>query len=96
MKFSQKYLKTNGSLNLILPYDQKKKVHYLSRKYELFIIRQCLVSPKPNKKPHRILMEFSLNNVDTQNENLIIEENGRHQYSEDYKKLTREFYTTFD
>ena len=41
-------------------------------------------------------MEFSLNNVDTQNENLIIEENGRHQYSEDYKKLTREFYTIFD
>ena len=96
LKFSQKYLKTNGSLNLILPYDQKEKVHYLSRKYELFIIRQCLVSPKPEKKPHRILMEFSLNNIETQNENLIIEENGRHQYSKDYKKLTREFYTIFD
>ena len=96
LKFSQKHLETNGSLNLILPYDQKEKVHFLSRKYELFIIRQCLVSPKPNKKPHRLLMEFSLNNVDTQNENLFIEENVRHQYSEDYKKLTREFYTIFD
>ena len=96
MKFSQKHLETNGSLNLILPYDQKEKIHYLSRRHELFIIRQCLVSPKPNKKPHRILMEFSLNNIDTQNENLFIEENVRHQYSEDYKKLTREFYTIFD
>ena len=96
MKFSQKYLETNGSLNLILPYDQKDKVHHLSRKYELFIIRQCLVSPKPEKKPHRILMEFSLNNIETQDENLIIEENERHQYSKDYKKLTREFYTIFD
>ena len=59
LKFSQKYLETDGSLNLILPYDQKEKVSHLSRKYELFIIRQCLVSPKPEKKPHRILMEFS-------------------------------------
>lgn len=96
LKFSHKYLDTNGSLNLILPYSQKDKVHHLSRKYGLYIIRQCIVSPKPNKKPHRILMEFSFNNIETKNENLIIEENGRHQYSEDYKKLTREFYTIFD
>ncbi|RPG82069.1 MAG: hypothetical protein CBC95_001230, partial [Crocinitomicaceae bacterium TMED135] len=96
LKFSHKYLESNGSLNLILPNGQKDKVHHLSRKYGLYIIRQCIVSPKPNKKPHRILMEFSFNNIETKNENLIIEENGRHQYSEDYKKLTREFYTIFD
>tara|TARA_B100001094_G_scaffold329320_1_gene391780 strand:+ start:640 stop:1362 length:723 start_codon:yes stop_codon:yes gene_type:complete len=96
LKFSQKYLETNGSLNLILPYNQKDKVYHLSRKYGLFIIRNCLVSPKPDKKPHRILMEFSFNKIEIQNEYLTIEENGRHQYSEDYKKLTREFYTIFD
>ena len=38
LKFSQKYLETNGSLNLILPYDQKDKVHHLSRKNMRYLL----------------------------------------------------------
>ena len=52
--------------------------------------------PETREKTSPDINGISLNKIETQNENLIIEENGRHQYSKDYKKLTREFYTIFD
>ena len=43
------------------------------------------------------VIEFSRNeNKQIIKESLVIEEAGRHNYSEDYKKLTREFYTIFE
>ena len=68
-----------------------------AKKYGLNSIRECAVYPKPNKSPHRILIEFSRSeNKQLIKESLVIEEAGRHNYSEDYKKLTREFYTIFE
>jgi tRNA1Val (adenine37-N6)-methyltransferase len=96
LKFSKKYLNLDGSLNIIIPFNDKEEAYNLSKNYNLNLVRQCIVSSKPNKKPHRLLMEFSFRKEETKNEYLTIEEHGRHQYSEDYKKLTREFYTIFN
>ena len=68
-----------------------------AKKYGLNSVRECDVYPKPNKVPHRILLEFSrTKNKQIINESLVIEMAGRHNYSDDYKKLTREFYTIFE
>jgi tRNA1Val (adenine37-N6)-methyltransferase len=97
VKFSEKNLTKNGSLNIILPYDQKKEAIELAKKHRLISVRECSVYPKPNKPPHRVLIEFSRDeNKKNSKESLVIEENGRHNYSKEYKKLTREFYTIFE
>jgi len=97
LKFSKRHLTKDGSLNIILPFEQKSEAIEISKKYGLNAIRECAVYPKPNKAPHRILIEFSKNeNKQIIKESLVIEKAGRHNYSEDYKKLTREFYTIFE
>ena len=97
LKFSKQNLTKDGSLNIILPFEQKKEAIEFAKKHGLNAIRECAVYPKPNKAPHRILIEFSRSeNKQLIKESLVIEEAGRHNYSEDYKKLTREFYTIFE
>ena len=97
IKFSNQNLTKDGTLNIILPFEQKKEAKEFAKKYELKSIRECAVYPKPEKAPHRILIEFSRNeNKQIIKESLVIEKAGRHNYSEDYKKLTREFYTIFE
>ena len=97
LKFSNQNLTKDGSLNIILPFEQKSEAIEIAKKHGLNAIRECAVYPKPNKAPHRILIEFSRSeNKQMIKESLVIEEAGRHNYSEDYKKLTREFYTIFE
>ena len=97
LMFSNQNLTKDGSLNIILPFDQKKEAKEFAKKYGLYSIRECAVYPKANKAPHRILLELSRNeNEQINKESLVIEKAGRHNYSEDYKKLTREFYTIFE
>jgi tRNA1Val (adenine37-N6)-methyltransferase len=97
LKFSKQHLTKDGSLNIILPFEQKSEAIEIAKKHGLNAIRECAVYPKPNKAPHRILIEFSrIENKQMIKESLVIEKAGRHNYSEDYKKLTREFYTIFE
>ena len=97
LKFSNQNLTKDGSLNIILPFEQKSEAVEFAKKHGLNAKRECAVYPKPNKAPHRILIEFSKNeNKQIIKESLVIEKAGRHNYSEDYKKLTREFYTIFE
>ena len=97
LKFSKQHLTKDGSLNTILPFEQKSEAIEFAKKHGLNAIRECAVYPKPNKAPHRILIEFSrIENKQMIKESLVIEKAGRHNYSEDYKKLTREFYTIFE
>jgi tRNA1Val (adenine37-N6)-methyltransferase len=97
LKFSKQHLSKEGSLNIILPFEQKKEAIEFAKKHDLNTVRECAVYPKPDKAPHRILIEFSKNeNEQIIKESLVIEKAGRHNYTEDYKKLTREFYTIFE
>ena len=54
LKFSKQHLIKDGSLNIILPFEQKKEAIEFAKKYGLKPIRECAVYPKPKKAPHRI------------------------------------------
>ena len=96
LNFSEKHLLKKGTINLILPIDQKKEVIEYAGKFGLYISKECIVSPKPNKNPHRLLIELSKTKKTLESQSLIIENDGRHNYTDNYKKLTREFYTIFN
>ena len=94
-KFSTQKISNKGRVCLILPISSLDEVKLIFAKFQLELIRICFVKPKPHKQPHRILLEFGKQKQSLQKETITIENEGRHNYTEDYKNLTREFYTIF-
>ena len=94
-KFASNQLSSNGKLCLIAPFDQlnETKIHFLENHFHFSKV--CLVKPKPYKEPHRVLLEFKREKTEPSVHTIVIENDNRHEYSDDYKKLTREFYTIF-
>lgn len=87
------FLEQTGVLAGIYPVSIFKKFDSAARVLGLKPRRICEVQPTPSKAPHRILFEYSFAEVENCSfSTLIIEENGRHRYSEKYIDLTREFY----
>lgn len=78
-------------MSLILPYDFKQTVLEHIAIENLFAHRITNVFPVPHKSPKRLLIEFGWREVECVELNLTIELS-RHQYSDDFKTLTRDFY----
>lgn len=89
---SAKLLSNDGTLSLILPHNLLEHIQSTASKLNLFAKSITLIKPTPEKAPHRFLTQFSFNRQKTSHNELIIESNGRHQYSEAYKELTCDFY----
>ncbi len=64
-------------------------------KYKLHLIRYTEVFPTPDKPSKRILAEFSFQPGTVESSKIIIENNGRHNYSPQYINMTKEFYLYF-
>ena len=94
-------LTSNGILSGIYPLDIFNEFDFEARKLGLFPARLCEVQPTPQKPPHRMLFEYTFaeptpsSTTEKANpliDKLIIEETGRHNYSDEYRNLTRDFY----
>ena len=93
--FATKNLSNKGKVSLILPVEDGEKSILISNKFELWVSRKCFVQPKAHKKPHRLLLEFTNEKTKVSENNLIIENKERHDYTEEYKAITKDFYTIF-
>ncbi|MBD79771.1 MAG: tRNA (adenosine(37)-N6)-methyltransferase TrmM [Crocinitomicaceae bacterium] len=92
LQFASGYLTKNGLLSIILPYERISQIIEESGKVGLYPSRICKVLPTPTSKPKRVMIELGKRMPTCSEEQLIIEKYGRHQYSEEYKALTGEFY----
>ncbi|HBX50255.1 MAG: hypothetical protein A2275_13490 [Bacteroidetes bacterium RIFOXYA12_FULL_35_11] len=90
-----KLLDTNGKFSIILPVQEGELFIKTAQNASLFLNRKTMVYPCPWKPASRFLMEFSFNRIEVSENNLTIELNERHEYSDEYKKLTEEFYLNF-
>ncbi|MEE4197513.1 MAG: tRNA1(Val) (adenine(37)-N6)-methyltransferase [Bacteroidales bacterium] len=88
-------LAPTGTLSLILPYLEGNLLIAGAAEKGLYCVRKTNVLPKPGRKPKRLLLEFQRNKKPLFEQNLVIEVSKRHQYSDDYKALTRDFYLNF-
>lgn len=88
------YLLTEaGRICLITPYDNQTTIASLANSYELFIKKKTIIYPKPNSPAKRILWELVKMDVEKSiTDDLIIETSERHRYSDEYIKLTKDFY----
>lgn len=86
-----KLLSEEGMFSVIIPFKEEENFMALASKYNLFPNRILHVKGNPSSEIKRSLMEFSFRENDTEISELIIETE-RHQYTEDYINLTKDFY----
>ncbi|GAA3583167.1 methyltransferase [Snuella lapsa] len=87
-----KLLSASGKFSVIIPSKEGKGFIDLASKFGLFANRILQVKGSPTSEIKRSLIEFSFKQgVTVQRKELIIETN-RHQYTQDYINLTKDFY----
>lgn len=86
-----KLLSKNGVFSVIIPFSQEKDFIVLASKEHLYPNRILRVKGSPSSDIKRSLIEFSFNEFAILPKELIIE-TSRHNYTEDYVNLTKDFY----
>ncbi|PQJ80600.1 tRNA1(Val) (adenine(37)-N6)-methyltransferase [Polaribacter porphyrae] len=87
----EKILSENGKFAVIIPYKEEQIFIELASKQSLFLNRICNVQGNSKSEIKRSLLEFSFHQTKIKKEHLVIEIE-RHQYTEDYINLTKDFY----
>ena len=86
-----KLLSKRGVFSVILPFQEEENFLALALKINLFPFRILHVKGNPSSEIKRSLVAFSFEKSDVSIEELIIE-TSRHQYTEAYINLTKDFY----
>ena len=89
--FSSKYLIINGLLNLIYPKSKEIQLINTARDFGFYPHYVTYVKGNLSVEVKRILVAFGKKEVTPKTTTLIIEKS-RHNYTEDYIKLTKDFY----
>ncbi|MBP3516918.1 MAG: methyltransferase [Parabacteroides sp.] len=90
---SRKLLASQGRIALILPYDQKERLTDCIRTYQLFLSKETSVIPVPGAQPKRLLAELTADQpASPASSDRLILEIARHQYTDEYIRLTKDFY----
>lgn len=90
-------LHSSGRFAVVLPFGDSTSFIHSAHQRNLFCRRQCHVRSKPSLSPHRVLLEFETVPVESPviPQELIIENEQHHDYTESFRKLTRDFYLRF-
>ena len=86
-----KLLDDNGKTSFIIPFSEETNFISLAEKMNLYPNRITRVKGSNTSETKRSLLEFSFTKTTIDFSELIIE-TGRHQYTEDYINLTKDFY----
>lgn len=92
---SKKLLKSNGTLQLILPATNANRLIELAQKQAFTVERTTHVFPTPQSDEKRTLLQLRYGHTPMTTEDSLIIELERHVYSTDYKTLTHDFYLKF-
>ena len=88
-------LSANGCVCMVFPHERLPELTDYARQAGLWTDLLCEVFPTPQKAPKRVLVRFVARELEMRSEQLCIELEQRHRYSEAYKALTRDFYLAF-
>ena len=84
-------LSPTGTFSVVIPFSEEKDFIVLASKEHLFPNRILRVKGAPQSEIKRSLLQFSFQETSVNPKELIIE-TSRHQYTEDYIALTKDFY----
>jgi len=91
----QKLSHKTTRFNVILPFTEKDFFTDLCLKNLMYCNKITTIKPNFDKPPNRILMQFSQTQLNLIEGILIIENNKRHCYTEDYINMTKDYYLKF-
>ena len=81
----------DGLFTLVIPTNAENTVKEIASSYALYPVRQLYIITKPKFPSKRTLISFSFH-CEEHTYECILTEIARHQYSEEYIALTKEFY----
>lgn len=88
----QKILKDDGSVFIIIPYQEKVLFNTFASEYDLYEVSELLIFPFENSTtPNRVVVEYAKQWHSFNSQSLHIR-NANKMYSEEYVNLTKEFY----
>ena len=88
-------LAEHGRFAVILPITEGVLLEKLALERSLHCVRKCLVQTKPGVPPKRVMMEFGRKSVPLHSDLLIMETERQQEFTEEYRRLTRDFYLKF-
>ena len=88
-------LKEDGRLQLIMPYVEGNVFIAEAIKYELYCNSILKIKPLPTSDIRRLILTFSRFQEKTSESFLTIEHGKRHEFTEEYINLTKDFYLKF-
>jgi len=88
-------LTDTGRIAVIIPAPQAEQFISLAKRYNLCNLRKTCVKPKVSKPVNRYLLEFSRKQAGPVTDELVIETEAFHSFTQEYKNLTRDFYLNF-
>ncbi|MGJ8738990.1 tRNA1(Val) (adenine(37)-N6)-methyltransferase [Zobellia laminariae] len=86
-----KLMASNGSFTTIIPFKEEETFLKLANSFKLYPQRITRVKGTPTSEIKRSLIQFGFEEVELETSELTIEI-GRHEYTEDYISLTKDFY----
>lgn len=86
-----KILSEKGVFSVVVPFKEETNFIALAKENNLFLNRLCRVKGHETSEIKRTLMEFSFYEIELKQESLVIE-TARHNYTEAYVELTKDFY----
>jgi tRNA1Val (adenine37-N6)-methyltransferase len=95
LKGVRELLEVNGSFQVILPYAEGTMFIAEASAYGLFCSRIIKIKPVPSGLIIRMIMKFERKKIPVNESFLTIETGTRHAYTEEYKKITGDFYLKF-
>jgi tRNA1Val (adenine37-N6)-methyltransferase len=95
--YASKYLSKEGQLFLVLPFENGINAINYAQNKELFLNKQCFISPFAETPPNRILLEFRKSKESlTITEKFSIRTNRKdNQYTKEYSELLKDFLLIF-
>jgi len=90
-----KLLSPHGKFYVILPTKESEQFRDLAEENKLFLTKLTRVITRTDKPEKRWLMRFEFTRKTFSEDSITIEEDARHQYTDAYKELTKEYYLAF-
>jgi tRNA1Val (adenine37-N6)-methyltransferase len=88
-------LEENGRFEVIMPYAEGTILIRTAGKYDLYCNSMIRIKPLPSSDVKRLVLSFSRQSTPVVEKTVTIEKGGRHDFTDEYIDLTKEFYLKF-
>ena len=88
-------LSQDGTCFVIYPTEQCNVFEHLAIELGLYVSKRLYVSSRPETEPIRTVLKLKREKCVPECEKLCIENGGRHDFSDEYRLLTRDYYLKF-